>query len=56
MEVLNICRNMLNVFLNFYLRDHKDRVETRERLVRLERGDRRVTVDSLVFRVFPDLL
>lgn len=53
---LNICINMFNAVLNFYLRDHKDHVETRERLVRLESGDRRVTVDSLVFRVFLDLL
>ncbi len=37
---------------NPHSRDPKDRVETRERLVRLERGDRRVTVDSLVCRVF----
>lgn len=42
--------------LNLYSRDHKDHVETRERLVRLERGDRRATVDSLVCRVFLDLL
>lgn len=41
---------------NFYSRDHKDPVEIRERLVRLERGDRRATVDSLDCRVFPDLL
>lgn len=37
-------------------RDPKDNVETRERLVRLARGDRRATVDSLVSRVFLDLL
>lgn len=42
--------------LNLYSRDLKDHVETRERPVRLERGDRRVTVASLVCRVFPDLL
>lgn len=41
---------------NIFARDHKDLVETRERLVRLERGDRRVTVDSPVCRVFLDLL
>lgn len=31
-------------------------METRERLVRLEKEDRRDTEDSLVFRVFLDLL
>lgn len=31
-------------------------MEIREKLVRLERGDRRATVDSLDCRVFPDLL
>jgi len=35
--------------------DPKDPVETRERLARQERGDRRVTVASLVFRVCLDL-
>lgn len=31
-------------------------MEIKERLVRLERGDRRATVDSLGCKVFPDLL
>jgi len=35
--------------------DPKDPVETRERLARQERGDRRVTVASPVCRVCPDL-
>lgn len=41
---------------NIYSRDPKDHVETKENLVRPERGDRRVTVASLVCRVFLDLL
>lgn len=41
--------------LKHFSRDHKDPVEIRERLVRLERGDRKATVDSLDCRVFPDL-
>lgn len=41
---------------NFNSRDHKDPVEIRERLVRLERGDRRATVDSPDCRAFLDLL
>lgn len=41
--------------MTFYFRDPKDHVETRERVVRQERGDRRVTVASPVCRVFPDL-
>lgn len=39
-----------------YSRDPKDHVETRERLVRLEKGDRRATVASPDYRVYLDLL
>lgn len=42
--------------MNLYFRDPKDHVETKEKLERLERGGRRVTVASLVCRVFPDPL
>ena len=38
-----------------FFRDPKDPVETRERLARQERGDRRVTVGSPVCRVCLDL-
>ena len=38
-----------------FFRDPKDPVETRERLARQERGDRRDTEASPVCRVFLDL-
>lgn len=54
--MLHICSHKIKYMTNFYSRDPKAHVETRERLERLERGDRRVTVASLVCRVFLDLL
>lgn len=54
--MLHICSHTFQYMLNLYSRGPKDHAETRERLVRLERGDRRVTVASPVCRVFLDLL
>ncbi|KAK2851665.1 hypothetical protein Q5P01_007941 [Channa striata] len=49
-------QDLLDLLVLEELLDPKDHVEIKERLVKLERGDRRVTVASLVCRVFLDLL
>lgn len=56
LKVLHMCSHAFKHLFNLHSRDPKDPVETRESLVRLEREDRRVTVDSLDCRVFLDLL
>ena len=55
-KVLQICSHEFQNMSNLYSRDLKDHAVTRESLVRLERGDRRVIVASPVCRVFPDPL
>ena len=51
-----IQKHAFKYMLNLSSRDPKDHVEIRERVVRQERGDRRVTVASPVCRVCLDLL